>query len=143
MTNSIPASVQYVIDANKQCEEIGKEIAAPIFAEGFSNISPENKILIIKLAQINMHLQERLLDWHENNRNFEFWHAMFKDINSNVDFLSIDPSGRLKEIATDMMANGDMEGYYKYVVEPMELNTTMVRISIEAQKMMIEDLNDL
>lgn len=129
MTTQYSSSVQKIVDASARCSEIGNAIGMTLLANGFDGMTAASKETMVTCFEASLEIMSGLVAWNAGDRSYESWETMFVKANSNEKWLAIDATGELAEISKDIIATGDLVGYFNEVVLPLDL--TPVQASID------------
>lgn len=141
MTTQVSAVTLRVRELNEECKLIGTEMIQPFLsADGSLNVE-EHKESLIKLMETSLAISRDAKAWSEGEKTYETWKEMFIRTNTNPDFMALDTTGRLKPIADEMIAFGDLREFYETDIAVLDMSD--IDLAIDAQVWLVDHLKSL
>lgn len=133
MTNAIETMKALTIE----CQELANTMVTPIIERGFKDLNEEEKARILGFLNATVELVTETYEWSKGERTYESWYAMLVKTNTNEKYLSLDPSGRMGEIAKEILTL-DLHEYFETEVKDLAIDPLSTNFTIDMTKKVIE-----
>lgn len=136
MTTQVSATTARVREAQLECHAIGQRILAEyVDAEGQLILNDDTRAAIITVLEYSLEISKECQAWSESGGGYAEWKEMYIRGNSNEAYMSIDKTGRLHEIAAELIQLDDLEEFFELDIKPLDLSN--VPFAITAQEMVL------
>lgn len=133
MTTPVSATTARVRAFQIECQEIGKNLIGDyIGTDGQLIYNPETRDKVITILEYSLEISKECRVWRDSGAGYAEWMEMYVRANNNEAYMAIDKTGRLKEIAAEMIQITDLEEYFELDIKPLDLS--QIDLAIEAQE---------
>jgi len=139
MTAPVSATTARMRAFQVECQEIGKSMIGDyLTADGQLITLPETIDKVITILEYSLAISKECLAWRDSGGGYAEWLELYVRANNNEAYMNIDKTGRLKEIAAEMIQMTDLEEFFELDIKPLDLS--QIDLAIEAQEWVLRKL---